>query len=193
MTQDSNFLIYDSLDKNFFVSPITKFSCIHLNIRSLRQNFNLFVANLSQLNYEIDIIVLTEIWIFEEEISFYKIPGYTSFANCNEEYRSGGIITFIRDNFDAKDKCIKMQTVDILVLEFQISNSVFNIFGVYRLQNYTEHAFIDELEPLLNCIVTNTIFLGDINICIKKDRPEVESYLSLLYNNGFVSLINSFT
>lgn len=81
MTQDSNFLINDSLDKNFFVSPKTKFSFIHLNTRSLRQNLNLFVANLSQLNYEIDIIVLREIWIFEEEISFYKIPGYTSFAN----------------------------------------------------------------------------------------------------------------
>lgn len=64
MTQDSNFVIYDSLDKNFFVSPKTKFSCIHLNIRSLRQNSNLFVANLSQLSYEIDIIVITVIWIF---------------------------------------------------------------------------------------------------------------------------------
>lgn len=188
-----NNVIFETLDNNFFTSRKLKFSCVHMNIRSLRQNFDLFLANLAKLDYEIDLIVLSEIWIFEEEVSFYKIPGYTSYANCNNNFRSGGIIVFALNKIKVKNRFIKMQSADILVLEMKIENVVYSIFSVYRLQKFSEDIFIQELETILSKLTTNIIFLGDINICIKKTKPEVEKYLSLMYNNGFSSFINNYT
>lgn len=63
---------------------------IHINIRSIRQNFGLFQALLNLLNNEMDIIILSEIWIKKQEIKLYNIPDYHMLYNCREKNRSGG-------------------------------------------------------------------------------------------------------
>lgn len=54
---------------------------IHQNIRSTRKNFDLFVLNMHKLDKMPNIIIVSEIWIQEYELEFYKLPNYDMFAN----------------------------------------------------------------------------------------------------------------
>lgn len=69
-----------------------------VNIRSLRKNINLFIANKHNVKRRIDIIIMSEMWIFLNKISHYKIPEYKSFGNTNDYYGAGGVIIYIKDH-----------------------------------------------------------------------------------------------
>lgn len=42
-----------------------------------------------------DVIVLTEVWINDNECNLYNIDGYQKFTKCNNSYRAGGIIVYV--------------------------------------------------------------------------------------------------
>lgn len=52
---------------------------LHQNIQSICKNFNLFVLKLQCLKKLPKIIILSEIWIEDEEIPFYSLPGYNAY------------------------------------------------------------------------------------------------------------------
>jgi hypothetical protein len=66
------------------------------NIRSLRQNFDLFLSELSNLKISLDFIILTEVWISTDEINLYSIHGYNVFSCCNNYYRAGGVVIYAK-------------------------------------------------------------------------------------------------
>jgi len=72
---------------------------IHQNIRSLRNNFDVFVSHLETLKNLPTIIVLSEIWIYTDEQFNYNIQGYSLISNCNDHYSSGGISVYIKNDF----------------------------------------------------------------------------------------------
>lgn len=81
------------LDLNSFYKSsgtTNSLNLLYANIRSLRRNFQNFVAELQQIDSRIHIIVLSEIWVMNDEIDLYKIPGYNIFSCCNDNYRAGG-------------------------------------------------------------------------------------------------------
>lgn len=58
MTEENNTLIFESSNRDLYDVPLKlKFSCVHINIRRLRQQFNLFIASLAKLNYAVDFII----------------------------------------------------------------------------------------------------------------------------------------
>lgn len=66
-----------------------------VNIRSLRKNINLFIANIvHNVKRGIDIIIMSEMWIILNKISHYKIPEYKFFGKTNDYYRAGGVIIY---------------------------------------------------------------------------------------------------
>lgn len=184
---------FDYFDQTFFHSHKESLIFVHQNIRSLRKNFDSFLAHFYYLNVDIDIVVLSEIWIFDDEKYNYKIPNYNSFFCCNDNYRSGGIAIFIKDTLDVKVIDCKMQSSDILLLELYFSKCIFSLLGIYRLQESLEVTFINELKSILNKLKTNTVIVGDINIDIKKQTRESELFLSLMYDNGFHPCIDQYT
>lgn len=64
---------------------------VHQNIRSIREKFGLFVAELCARSKLPEIIILTGIWISSCESSLYEHPNYTLFINSSEESRAGGV------------------------------------------------------------------------------------------------------
>jgi hypothetical protein len=183
---------YVSSLSTFFNSECNGLNIIYANIRSLRKNFNSFLVELNDIKENVHFIVLSEIWVKQDEINFYKIPGYTLFYCCNENYRAGGVVCYVRESFDTTQVNVKMTTADILILHVKIKNVYFKICCLYRLQMFSENNFIDELSDVLNELKNNVILIGDININLLNDyQSYVQNYLSLLSNHGFVSLINS--
>ena len=66
-----------------------------LNIRSLRSNLLDFLAKVVGDGHKPDIIVLTEIWIYEHEVATYGIEGYNAYFNCQEKNRAGGVAIYV--------------------------------------------------------------------------------------------------
>lgn len=171
--------------------PKGSLSFLHANIRSLRKNYNNFVSELSQINTKVDFIIISEIWINEDELNLYKLPGYNVFANCNNTYRAGGVLCFVSENINVSHVGLDMETADSLLLNVCLENSFFNLLCLYRLQSYSELNFINELSIVLQNIKNNTIYVGDINVNLDDNSPTVQNYISLLSNNGYTSFINN--
>ena len=67
--------------QNFLDDDISEsLSILHLNIRSIKKNFETFKNFLSTLNYNFSIICFSETWLDETntENSNYELPGYCS-------------------------------------------------------------------------------------------------------------------
>lgn len=184
--------IYFSTLSAFFNTELSGLNFIYANIRSLRKNFNSFLVEFNQIKENVHFIVLSEIWINQDEINLYKIPGFNVYACCNANYRAGGVMCYVSKCLDVNQVNVKMNTADVLVLHVQVKQAYFNIFCLYRLQMFTEINFVDELANILNELKNNVILLGDININIlNSTQSYVQNYLNLLSNYGFISVINS--
>lgn len=184
--------IYNSIDNEFFNSPpkLKRNTVIHLNIRSMRKNFDSFIAELNQLNNRVDIILLTETWIMSEEVCLFNIPGYRIIANCNNEYRAGGVLCFYNEILNVSEVECNMTTADCLLLEVKFDSFHINTLCIYRFHRFSEYDFINELDFKLLKLSQNTLLLGDLNIDLLKDFPYVNKYKNLMCNNGFVSVVN---
>lgn len=185
---------FEGLDCNFFkTTRLNNIIYIHQNIRSLRKNFNLFLGYLESFECDIDVIVLTETWIFDEEKDYFHIPTYSAFFNCNLVNRSGGIVVYVNNRIKASLVDCVMNTADVLLLNISFNNNLVSLFGVYRKHEYSVNNFLAELEPVFNNFKTNSIVIGDLNIDINRTNTETEAYLSLMYNYSFTSLIDKHT
>lgn len=76
---------------------------VHQNIRSIREKFGLFVAELCARSKLPEIIILTGIWISSCESSLYEHPNYTLFINSSEESRAGGVAVYISSCVSVRD------------------------------------------------------------------------------------------
>lgn len=170
---------------------------IHQNIRSMRQNFDSFLVELSSWDKFPEVIILSEIWVKNIELQLYSLPNYKLFANTNEGYRAGGIAVYIANeinNFECEN--LSFRTADCLKIKLNIFDSVFYIVAIYRLQDYSINMFVNELQDFFSKrnnfkMSENIIFIGDVNIDIlKQDNNEVEFYKIVMASEGFESLIN---
>jgi len=126
-------------------NTLNKYNLIYTNIRSLRMNFNAFVAELNFIKQKIHFIVLSEIWISSDELNMYALPGYNTFANCNNNYRVGGVLCFVDESIDCKEIMLSqnMTSADALVLDIRLNNLYFKLVCLYKLQNVHENFFFD--------------------------------------------------
>lgn len=60
------------------------------------RQMNLFVCDLESAQLFSDIIILSEIWINKSELASFKIEGYNTFSRCNEGYRAGVVVIYIK-------------------------------------------------------------------------------------------------
>ena len=175
-----------------FRSFIDNCFCIHQNIRSLRKNFSNFLAHIESLKKLPSIIVLTEIWVYESEMSLYNIPGYALFSCCNESYSSGGVAVYIDESFVHQFSKIEICSADVVKLSFCYQKENYTMLCLYRLHGFSKSLFIEELSKIL-CInkTCNLILIGDINIDILNVADkDTENYLFLMASNGLKGIIN---
>lgn len=70
----------------------------HANIRSINKNHDLLLLLLSSLNIKFEIIVLSELWIYNLQAYELLLPGYQFHYNINTENHSSGIGIYILNN-----------------------------------------------------------------------------------------------
>lgn len=127
---------------------------LHQNIQSICKNFDLFVLKLQCLKNLPKITILSEIWIEDEEIPFYSLLGYNAYPKCNADYRAGGVIICVANCLSCRRiGKIQITTADYVHLEIVFCKTFsFDIIGMYRLLEYSEIIFTDDLSRLLNTV-----------------------------------------
>lgn len=186
---------FNSLN-NIFYKPVGEkkpiFNLLYCNIRSVRKNFDNFLLEFSLIKETVHFIVMSEVWIKEDEINLYNLPNYTTFARCNSNYRSGGVICYVLNSVSVSQLNVNcMACADTLLLDVRLNNSRFKLCCIYRLQEFLEVDFVSQLDNYFQYLTNDTIFVGDFNLNIlNKQSITISNYLNLMYNNGFTSLVN---
>lgn len=146
-----NTVVCSSLCNNvdFFSSKGNNFHIFHQNIRSMRANFDCFCANFRALCLP-QIIVLSEIWIEDCELTSYNIRDYSLHANCNNSYRAGGVAAFVHNDIICSSEKLNFQTADCLLLKMRVLNTSMYVLCIYKFIFSDNENFVSELRQFIN-------------------------------------------
>ena len=135
----------------------SKFSCMHLNIRSLPDKFDkfkLFLTNLDNEKIQFDAILLCETFLTDTNRDLFNIPGYTFISRHRKHYRQGGVGIYIKNNINfiiRDDLSIFIEkSFETLFLEVTSSKGSILIGEVYRVPNSSCPNSITNYELITN-------------------------------------------
>lgn len=168
---------------------------ICFNIRSLRKNFDNFLIYLNFIDPKPNIILLTEIWIYENEKQNYNIAGYQSYFDFRDDGRSGGVAFYIKNDIKVEKINVNFASAESLFLSCYKNGITVMLLGIYRSHAFPVPVFTNELRKFLQGIKNerNVVLSGDVNIDILKTDDMVRDYIDLLSVNGFESYIQDVT
>ncbi len=75
------------------------------------------MAEISSLDVPPIFLFLTETFIFDDEVEHYNINNYVVHANCNNSYKSGGVIAYARSNLKCHFSNYSFKSCDILKID----------------------------------------------------------------------------
>lgn len=164
------------------------FSIVHLNIRSLKKNFNellIFLETLSDVG--VDILILSETWNIED-LTIYNIEGYQIFYNDSKLNKNDGMVMYVANKIVTKFSNLKYQNFTFSRISFKFGNKEFAINCTYRPPSTDVNQFLECLDSYLQDHIdrnTTEAFVGDININILQATELSTSYLNSLASFGF--------
>ena len=184
---------------------INSLKVFHLNIDSFDKNSTELVSILECLNFNFDIICLTEVRETSREIIEEVFPEYHIFLD-NPNSAKGGVALLLRKNkfnniielepstgFNLKGLCYCHQCkTENKWLRFNINNQSVILGGIYRHPKGDIQHFNDSIKNVISNINDDTlaILLGDINInLLTEEDDKTQSYLNNLLEKSFVPCI----
>lgn len=192
--QTHKFIKCDNLDNWINDTKIKmRFVAIHLNIRSLKKNFNSFIAQINDVLQFIDVIFLTEINTKNETISMFNIPNFIAIANTRENRRGGGLIMYLKNHHTFKETNISFKSCEAICGQITtVCQDSINILAVYRPPSSNKNIYLKELKQILQMTSSdaNYLYCGDINLNLLDTKNSViTEYQNLLSENGLESVI----
>lgn len=162
-----------------------------LNISSLNKHFEEFVNFIESINFCVEVIVLTEIWIYSSQNSNFNIKNYNLYVSNRDNNRSGGVAIYVHRSVNSNCILSKCENNNNYVL-VDLYDLKLKILGVYRQPVYNTNIFVDSIEEIIdknkNCIIA-----GDMNInLLNKNDVSVLNYQNMLNSQGFC-VLNSIT
>lgn len=165
----------------------------HVNIRSVRKHFDDLILFLETKRKKFDIIVLTEVWIKEDEISKFQILGYKSVIQDRTSDVSGGVIIYISNYLKFSVELFSSREVELvkLTVNVLISSKPFeiDIIAIYRNYKFDFSYFRRDLQRVLSTSKNIAVMVGDMNICILEQTNTTVDYFNILNSFGFESCI----
>ena len=161
------------------------------NIRSLRKNFDEFVAHIQTLDEPPDILFLTETWIYSNEMEHFNIENYTSFHKCNDSYAAGGVCAFVISDLvnNTTATSLDFKSFDCLKLDIVVSGHKLTFLCCYRFHFVSIPEFLVDYNNLLaSCNNVNLFLIGDINIDVLNVNDNVNDYKNLSCRFGLEML-----
>lgn len=187
----------DSESLKYHINTIDKFlNIVHLNIRSIRKNFDELLIFLQVYNLtDCQIIILSECWKIPS-CDQYNIPGFITYYNEGDYNKNDGVLVLVKSEIVANFDIIKFvkSSLNAVRLTFKINDVTLGITAVYRPPPSSMQYFLGDIERYYADNLHNQIeiFVGDININISdKENNFVNLYLATLSHYGFISCINS--
>ena len=184
--------------KNSNKTNNTNFSVLHTNICSLQGNFDNFEQLLNNLEYEIDIIALTETWHTEGNQNFIPglLTGYQNYEGISGSTLKGGCGFYIKSNisFVVRQELTKKLSYSqskyesnwIEIMHTSKENPVVGV--VYRHPKQKDTDFLQYLKQTFKTLSKKkkkVILTGELNINLLNfdKNKEVNEFLGLLTSN----------
>ena len=165
---DTKYLSPDDF-KDFIEKPVTNlFSILHLNIRSIKKNFDNFKKILCSLDFTFSVICFSETWFDKLDSFTYDLPNYTSIDQKRSDRKGVGVSIYIHNslNFinrpDLSINCDDIESLTQEIISDNTRNTLVNV--LYRPPNGQFETFESLLTNFL--VKTKKIFI----ITIKKYR-----------------------
>lgn len=198
-----NFKIYDTLE-NYLIAIRQKKQqhsvIVHLNICSMRKNWEQLRDMLINEIIDIDVVVITEINIKESENILYNLNGYKLVVyNRENKTRGGGIGMYIKENIEISNITMgnsKGEAYEYIQLTVQIDNKNTTIVAIYRPPDRDVNVFVEDMQHRLLEIKekANVIIIGDMNIDLNDiNGTKVNKYVNAMAKSGMENCIFSNT
>jgi len=97
-----------------------RLSILHINCRSINENFDNLRHLIHQTPFQIPIIAVTETWTTKLTENNFSLPGYNFIAKSRESNAYGGVGIYVSDNLNFR-------------LRDDLNFDVMNLFEVFLL------------------------------------------------------------
>ena len=169
------------------------FGIFHLNIRSIKKNFDELLATFVAYNINYDIIVLSECYKIDS-LNEINIPGYTTFYNNADFNKNDGVVIFIKSHLNGtvNNRKLIICGVTLSTVSVTVDGTSFQIIALYRPNPSNLLSFLEEIDNYFDINSDHFHFqllVGDININILEEDANTNKYLSVLAKHGFVPYI----
>ena len=171
-------------------------SCLSINIRSMRKNFNTFKSFLLLVRFKFMFIVVTETWLDKCIDRGFDLPGY----NCIDTNRNGlggGIKIYYHDSLSVKtinQHSGVFQTHEALALKASIPCvGEVNVLGIYRPPHLSINSFNDYFDLNLQHFSSKKcLILGDLNIDMLKKNilASITNFNNIFLSHNFINFID---
>ena len=122
---DSPYILSEEFQKFIDSSSHDSFSILHLNIRSIKKNFDNFKLFFSTLGFSFSVICFSETWLDEVGNSLYELPNHISKHQVRDDRRGGGVLIYIHNSLSFKvlsNLCINSVDINSLSTELSLDN-----------------------------------------------------------------------
>lgn len=139
---------------------------LYINIRSLRNKIDELQNIIFSHKKTIHLIILTETWIYPNEINLFDIPSYKAVHDCRNT-RGGGTSIFINDNIKFEYQIEqKINLEDCNTVSLYLPKQKITILSIYRPPKNNCKLFIPELDKILEKQKKNSLCLLVTSILI---------------------------
>lgn len=161
------------------------------NIRSIYKNLDSLVVLQSILNFECDILILTESRLSEDKL-LPQLPSYNVHSTTKYINQNDGVVVYCKSNISYSIEEPVFVDASCLIIRIPPHTA---IIAIYRPPCFrTIDKFLDSLEAVLGSLSssTNIIIMGDINLDIKNGNNDSMStdYLNLTAEHGLLPANN---
>ena len=170
-------------------------SLICINNRSLKCNLKNILNSLHSLNYNFDVIAITETWLSSDQHDLVNIVGYTSNFISREGGGGGGVGLYIKDGIKYKLKSnlsVSKNNVESIFLELENDKKNVIIGCVYNPPDNDLEIVNEYLSEILNKVSSKPSYIcGDFNVNLFNHDKHIQSgkFLDLFTSEGFYPLI----
>jgi hypothetical protein len=188
----------DKFKHKFCTYTNSNFSLIHFNCRSLSANFEKMVSCLSELEFNFDIIAVSETWLSDNNNNReYEIDGYVPYFCSRQNKKGGGVALYVNHLLQHKylpnvSFCVE-NCAEFICIEVYLKNSRKVVVGcVYRAPNTNLGLFREKFDILCQTVGKSILYIcGDFNVdLLNYDKhPETNSFVDEIFGAGLHPLI----
>lgn len=171
----------------FLPTSAKRLTVLAQNIRSIGCNMVGFEIFMTRLNFQCDVIVLTECWLHYTPV-IPTLEGYCSSSSRQNFNKSDGIVVFVKQEIGVSFEEPQFNEGNCLVIKINKNTAIVAIYRSPSFKNIDN--FLMSLNNVLNSLTSfaNLIITGDINISINSENCDENShkYLSLVAFYGLL-------